>query len=103
MAASAPPSGDPSMNYHLLASLISLEPDFAIFRRFLKSNARDLLRLQAEITHLESNLESLIAVDRVSCDRQKAESEFCIASLNGEKGLQWEMQVELGDKLRLFS
>ena len=109
MAATAAPSVGPSMNYHLLASLMSLQPDFAIFRRFLASNARDLLRLQGEILHLESNLESIIADDRASGDPEKAEFEFCIASLKGpphpsrEKGLQWEKQVELGHKLSAYS
>jgi hypothetical protein len=97
------------MNYHLLASLMSLQPDFAIFRRFLASNARDLLRLQGEITHLESDLGSIIAADRASGDPEKEEFEFCIASLKGpphpslDKGLQWEKQVELGHKLSVYS
>jgi hypothetical protein len=109
MAATAAPSVGPSMNYHLLASLMSLHPDFAIFRRFLASNARDLLRLQGEILYLESDLESIIAKDRASGDPEKAEFEFCIASLKGpphpslEKGLQWEKQVELGHKLSAYS
>jgi hypothetical protein len=97
------------MNYNLLASLMSLQPDFAIFRRFLDSNARDLLRLQGEIAHLESDLRSIIAADRASGDPERAEFEFCIASLKGpphpslEKGLQWEKQVELGHKLSDYS
>jgi hypothetical protein len=109
MAATAAPSVGASMNYHLLASLMSLQPDFVIFRRFLASNARDLLRLQGEILYLESNLESIIADDRASGDPEKAEFEFCIASLKGpphpsrEKGLQWEKQVELGHKLSAYS
>lgn len=108
MAAGAAPT-NPTMNYHLLALLISLQPNFAIFRRFLASNARDLLRLQAEIVSLESNLESIIADDRASGDPGKAEFEFCFASLKGsphpsrEKGLQWEKQVELGKKLSDYS
>ena len=97
------------MNYHILASLISLQPDFAIFRRFLEANARDLLRLQGEITQLERNLQTIIAADRASGDTEKAEFEFCIASLKGpphpslERGLQWEKQVELGHKLETYS
>ena len=97
------------MNYHLLASLMSLQPDFAIFRRFLGSNARDLLRLQGEILHLESELDAIIADDRASGDPDRADFEFCIASLKGpphlsrEKGLQWEKQVELGQKLSAYS
>ena len=98
-----------SMNYHLLASLMSVQPDFAIFKRFLASNARDLLRLQGEIVHLESNLEAIIANDRASGDPERAEFEFCIAALKGpphpsrEKGLQWEVQLELSHKLSAYS
>ena len=109
MAASATPSVPPSMNYHLLASLISLQPDFAIFRRFLAANARDLLRRQGEIVTLESDLEYVIAADRASEDQEKKEFAFSIAALKGpphpslEKGLQWEKQVELGEKLEAYS
>ena len=97
------------MNYHMLASLISLQPDFAIFRRFLEANARDLLRLQGEITQLERSLQTIIAADRASEDPERADFEFCIASLKGpphpslEKGLQWEKQVELSHKLETYS
>jgi len=109
VAANPGPGTRPLMNYHILASLISLQPDFAIFRRFLAANARDLLRLQGEITHLESDLQSIIAADRVSGDPERAEFEFCIASLKGpphpsrESGLQWQKQVELGHKLATYS
>jgi hypothetical protein len=108
MAASAAPSVAPLMNHHFLASLISIQPDFTIFRRFLESNARDLVRLQGEIIHLESDLGSIIAADRASSDPENAEFEFCITSLKGpphpsrEKGLQWEKQVELGHKLAAY-
>jgi hypothetical protein len=109
MAANPAPGMRPLMNYHMLASLISLQPDFAIFRRFLEANARDLLRLQGEITQLERNLQTIIAADRASGDPEKTEFEFCVASLKGlphpslEKGLQWEKQVELGHKLETYS
>jgi hypothetical protein len=99
----------PSMNYHMLASLISLQPGFAIFRRFLEPTARDLLRLQGEITNLERDLQIIIAADRASGDEEKEDFEFCIASLKGpphpslEKGLQWEKQVELSHKLETYS
>ena len=109
MAASTTPSAPPSMNYHLLASLISLQPDFAIFRRFLEANAHDLLRRQGEIAALESDLEYIKAADRASVDLEKREFEFSIAALKGpphpslERGLQWEKQVELGHKLEAYS
>src|SRR5271169_4264309 len=99
VAANPAPGMRPLMNYHILASLISLQPDFAIFRRFLDANARDLLRLQGEITHLERDLQIIVAADRASGDSEKAKFEFCIASLKGpphpslERGLQWEKQV----------
>lgn len=109
MAASAPPNAGPSMNYHLLASLIGVQSDFAIFKRFLDLNARDLLRLQGEILYLENELKSVIADDRASGDPEREQFEFCIGSLRGdphpsrEKGLQWEKHVELGHKLHYYS
>jgi hypothetical protein len=99
----------PGMNYHMLASLISLQPKFAIFRRFLDANARDLLRLQGEIIHLERDVQTIVAADRTSEDSEKADFEFSIASLKGpphpslERGLQWEKQVELSHKLETYS
>ena len=109
MAADATLSGDRPFNYHSLASLISDQPDFAIFKRFLASNARNVLRLQGELVHLESELDSIVQADRDSGDAEKAEFDFCIAALKGpphpsrEKGLQWQRAVELGDKLAAYS
>jgi len=42
--------------YAKLATLISKEKDYAIFRKFSTLNARNLLYLQAELTDLESRL-----------------------------------------------
>lgn len=109
MAADANPSVDRPFSYHSLASLISDQPDFAIFKRFLASNARNILRLQGELVHLENELDSIIQADRDSGDSEKAEFDFCIAALKGpphpslEKGLQWVRAVELGNKLDAYS
>ena len=84
---------------------MSLQPDFAIFRRFLQANARDLLRLQGEIIDLESDLEVIAAADRTSNDSERAAFDFSIATLKGPhnpssgKGRQWETQVDLSHKL----
>ena len=109
MAADATPSVDHPFNYHSLASLISDQPDFAIFKRFLASNARHVLRLQGELVHLESDLDSIVQADRDSGDLEKADFDFCIAALKGpphpsrQKGLQWQRAVELGSKLDAYS
>jgi hypothetical protein len=45
--------------YPTVAGLISKDDDFAIFRKFRYLNARNLLYLQAELIHLENELETL--------------------------------------------
>jgi hypothetical protein len=101
-------SGDPPMNYHILASAMASQPALAIFRLFHRSQIRDLLRLQGEILSLESELDSIIKSDRASGNPEREEFEFCIASLKGpphpslENGLQWQKQVELGQKLSYY-
>ncbi|KAF2174453.1 hypothetical protein K469DRAFT_756731, partial [Zopfia rhizophila CBS 207.26] len=53
--------------YAKLATLISKEKDYAIFRKFSTLNARNLLYLQAELTDLESRLLEIdIKVDRAN-------------------------------------
>ena len=45
--------------YPSLAALVGKDDDFPIFRKFRYLNARNLLYLQAELIHLENELETL--------------------------------------------
>jgi hypothetical protein len=45
--------------YPSVAALISKDDDFAIFRKFRHLSARNILYLQAELIHLENELETL--------------------------------------------
>jgi hypothetical protein len=48
-----------SGNYHKLSELMGSWPDMAIFRRFGTMNVQNLLFLQAELSHLEYELQRL--------------------------------------------
>jgi hypothetical protein len=56
--------------YPTVAALVSKDNDFAIFRKFRYLNARNLLHLQAELIHLENELE---IVDRGLDTEENAE------------------------------
>jgi hypothetical protein len=47
------------LGYPSLAAFISKDNDFVIFRKFRQLNARNLLYLQAELTHLENEIETI--------------------------------------------
>jgi hypothetical protein len=58
----------PLQGYTKLASLLGAHPDLAIYRRFGKLNAKNLLYLQAELVSLEERLEECVKKDQESGD-----------------------------------
>jgi hypothetical protein len=51
-------------DYHSLANLVGRYPECAIFRRFAALNAKRLLYMQAELSHLEHKLTAVSQYDR---------------------------------------
>ena len=95
--------------YPRLASLMGAHPEAAIFRRFGSLNALNLLHLQAELTHLESELYRQAKADAESGhferslydrDWQTLSQSATAKDANPE---QWKLLLQVRDKLRQYS
>ena len=60
-----------SQGYTQLAALMEAHPEIAIFRRFGRLNAKNLLYLQAELIHLEHRLQKCVDEDAASRDADR--------------------------------
>ena len=92
--------------YHRLAAVIGTDRDLAIFRRFSVLNAKSLLYMQGELTHLEAQLQAIAHEDKKS--EKTADFEFCIQSLkythDCEDGdVQWRKVLEIRQLLKEYS
>ena len=91
--------------YAKVAQLMGAQDEFAIFRGFRALNMRNLLYMQAEITHLEAELQEIARRDAV--DRECADYAFDWWSMSigeGQNGdEQWEKVQEIRDKLEKYS
>jgi hypothetical protein len=94
--------------YSRLAALMGKHPDFAIFRRFSAMNSLNLLCLQGELTHLQTELEMIATENRKSKDVEKAEFEYWISTLMGPHDSEdgdrhWATILEIREKLKEYS
>lgn len=94
--------------YHRLAAVIGTDRDLAIFRRFSVLNAKSLLYMQGELTHLEAQLQAIAHKDKDPKKLEMADFEFSIQSLkythNCEDGdVQWRKVLEIRQLLKEYS
>ncbi|OAP63000.1 hypothetical protein AYL99_02227 [Fonsecaea erecta] len=94
--------------YNKIAGVMGTYPQLSIFRRFLISNARNLLCLQAEIVNHEHDLRVAIKDDRNSADPTRKRFEYDISAMKGphespRTGLQWTRTLEMRGLLREYS
>jgi hypothetical protein len=91
--------------YSKVAHLQSAYLEFAIFRRFRILNMENLLLLQAEIIHLESELQDIISEDFQHSERQYHPYDWWSLSqgLGEEDTWQWEKRLEIREKLEKYS
>ena len=93
-------------SYHKLASFMGTWSDVAIFRRFGALNAQNLLYLQAEITHLERELE-LVRQKEGSTEKglqaQRSWFELSQDSKDGQPCRQWLVVQDVREKLAEYS
>jgi hypothetical protein len=68
MASPVVPNPPPS--YEALARFMSSNDGMIIFKRFGKLNARNLLFIQAELLHLQHELDEIISVVQISKDNK---------------------------------
>lgn len=91
--------------YAKIASLMGAHPEFAIFRRFRALNMQNMLYLQAEITHLESELRRVSYEDLGHPKRQNHPYDWWSLSQASDDSdqSQWELILRIREKLDLYS
>jgi hypothetical protein len=92
--------------YPQLANLVSHYPGMAIFRRFTRLNAQNLLFMQAEIAQLELDLDMTALEDSRSNDPNRQSFQKYVHLLNtatGSDSLQWRKWMELRGRLKEYS
>ena len=102
------PEPAPVDGYSKLAELYGQKPEVAIFKRFGRLNAENLLFLQAELLLLEQELKEIIAEDLRSENEQVrlyARSFWAMEhySQHGGDSLQWLKRIEIKKKLKEYS
>lgn len=94
-------------NYNTLAAVIGAHHELALFRRFATLNAQNILYLQAELVHLESELASLALENSCSKDESPASFQASLFYLkdssDGENESQWRKVLETREKLKEYS
>jgi hypothetical protein len=102
MLETAPPAWD---GYGKVAELMSTHDEFAVLRRFRNLNMRNLLYLQAEIAHLEEELDEL--AERGSVDpalRYHGRDWWSLANDDNESSQEhWQKVLHLREKLDLYN
>ena len=83
-------------------------PEVAIFRRFAALNARNILYMQAELSHLELELNEITLEDHQSEDakRRTYSQDWWMlnqASKEGESPAQMRKILEIREKLQAYS
>jgi hypothetical protein len=95
-------------SYPKLSTFMASWPDVAIFRRFGALNAQNLLFLQAEITHLERELQVIRESNALNNDEKGIHGErnwfeLSQESEDGEPHPQWVVIQDIRDRLKEYS
>jgi hypothetical protein len=93
--------------YHKLASLVGDHEELFMLRRFARTNAKNLLYMQAEILHLEAELHDIAKEDRSGCEKCR-NYEYCVFDLKESFGIkgsdtQWRKILEIREMLKEYS
>ncbi len=91
--------------YPTIAQIMSNHDELAIFRRFTELNVLNLLYSQAEIIHLEAELEGLRAVDKSYPERAAYHRDWwsLAHSEEDEHKEQWQKVLEIRENLEAYS
>ena len=94
-------------DYNKLAALVGTHQELAIFRKFGALNAKNLLYMQSELIHLQSELDGIELENKHSGDSEKSAfltSLFDLQDSDGtSKDLQWRKVMEIRGKLKSYS
>lgn len=92
--------------YAKVATLMSHHGELAIFRRFTKLNYQNMLYLQAELTHLEVDINTLAIRDAASPGRGAYSSHWWHLAQSEEShddDEQWDKALQIREKLNEYS
>jgi hypothetical protein len=97
-----------SADYPSLSALMAKHPDMTIVRKFADLNLRNILYLQAELSHLEADLEAIVEEDRTSDDPARQAYGPCwyklsSGSLTHGYNFQWQNVLKVREKLSEYS
>lgn len=96
----------PLNGYPRLANLVGLYPGLAIFRRFSRLNAQNLLYMQAELAQMEYELDLVAAEDSQNDNPDVQSFQTCVHNMKkaqGPDGLQWQMVLDMRQRLKEYS
>jgi hypothetical protein len=106
---SSPSKPKVSDGYPKLAEHMSSAPEISIFRRFSALNIQNLLYLQAELTALEKELQTLEA-ESATCDTGDPRSQYCrdwewLNMADEKSGInpQWQLCLRMRAILKEYS
>ncbi|KAK7915257.1 hypothetical protein PG985_012960 [Apiospora marii] len=92
--------------YRKISQLMACQDECAIYRRFRNLNSLNLLYLQAELTHLEQDLQRLTERDARSLERRFYAKDWLSLSQNDdedEDAEQWDKFLEIRGKLEKYN
>jgi hypothetical protein len=91
--------------YNKIAQLMGRHHSLAILRKFGELNMQDLLYLQAQIIHLESELRDIAIHDKEQPGREYHSRDWwsLAESKEDEDSEQWNKVLEIREKLKEFS
>ncbi|KAL8950148.1 MAG: hypothetical protein Q9222_003802 [Ikaeria aurantiellina] len=94
-------------SYNNLAVLMGEHQELATFRRFQRLNMKNLLYMQAEILHLEQELQNIEHEDSESKDTTRADLQASVFNLKEtaetSDHAQWEKVLEIRKKLQDYN
>jgi hypothetical protein len=96
---------DKTEGYAKIATLMSYHEELSIFKRFARLTYQNLLYLQAELTHLEADLDQLVERDGALSSRAAYASHWWHLAQSDEdhdNGEQWDKVVQIRKKLKEY-
>ena len=94
-------------DYNKLATLVGAHQELAILRKFGALNAKNILYMQSELVHLQSELNGIEVENGLSGDPEKLAFQISLFNLKDSEGttkdLQWQKVLEIRDKLKAYS
>ena len=92
--------------YSKIAALMSAYPETLIFRRFGAISAQNILYLQAELVHLEQELQSCTMADQRSADAMirdmMSKDWYTLAHIDNGSQRQWRLMLQIRAKLKEY-